>query len=403
MPGYQHYAVGAGYLDAYAAVTAAVAGTHLHPYDDGTSYAVQPVAGTVGPAAYLSTSTITTTFDVATGARSLDVMADWGPEAVVAANQDVDLSLYRPDGTLFRSTFLACDPAHQPNGYSSFCTSAPNERLSVVAPEAGTWTAVVHGGLLTASETVRGLWSAAYPEGVAPTGPVAASVSLAAATPASLAGSSVLLTATVRDAAGLPVPNAPVRWSSTGPGSVGSAELVTDANGRAVASARSGAPGLQTVTATTGGLSASSAVSWLGVELADLLCALTCLAEPASTPGAASGGGWFLQGSKRSIAFRAEYAAGGESAAGELSYDDRAGTLVRGAAERLVIDGTTATVKGTATVNGVDGYRFTLTAVDRGEPGREDSVRLVVTQPGTSWTHDAAGTLGGGNLQVRAD
>ena len=404
MPGYQHYSVGAGYVDAFAAAAAAAAGTHLQPYDDGTTYDVQPFAGTVGPAAIVSTSTISSTFTVAPGARSLDVMADWGPAAVVAANQDLDLNLYRPDGSLFRGTFLSCDPLQQPNGYSSFCTSAPNERLSVVDPVPGTWRAEVVGGLANASETVRGLWSAAYPDGSAPAGAsTAAAVDLTAATPASLAGQSVVVTATVRDAAGLPVPNAPVSWASTGPGAVTNAEVLTDSTGRAVAQARSGAPGVQTVRATSGALSATTPVTWLGVTLPALPCVLLCTSPPTSTPGEVSGGGWFLQGTKRSIAVGVEHAAGGAQPSGELSYDDRAGTVVRGAGvESLVVDGGTATVTGAATVNGEAGYRFTLTAVDRGEPGREDSVRLVVRKDGSTWKHEAAGTLGGGNLQVRA-
>lgn len=403
MPGYQQYSVGAGYLDAYAAVQAAIAGTGTQPYDDGMTYDVQPFAGTVGPAAVVSTSTFSSTFAVEAGARSLDVMADWGPERVLAANQDLDINLYRPDGSLFRGTFLACDPLQQPNGYSSFCTSAPNERLTVVSPVAGTWRVEVVGGMATASETVRGLWSAEYPDALAPVrAPAAAAVTLAAEAPASLAGQSVLLTATVRDAAGLPVPNARVSWTSSGPGSVGSAEVLTDSSGRAVAAARSGAPGTQVVTASVGALGASTSVLWLGVEVPALPCLVGCATPPASTPGKVSGGGWFTQGAKRRIALSVEKV-GTAAPAGELSYDDRAGTAVEGAGvESLVVDGNRATVRGAATVNGESGYRFTITVVDNGEPGRSDTVSLVVTQPGTTWEHEAAGTLGGGNLQVRA-
>jgi serine protease AprX len=400
MPGYQHYSVGAGYVDAYAAVQAAVAGTGTRPYDDGTTYDVAPFAGSVGPAAYLSTSTFSSTFDVAAGARSLDVMADWGPEQVVPANQDLDISLYRPDGTLFRNTFLTCDPTQQPNGYSSFCSSAPNERLSVVGPVPGTWRVEVHGGLATVSETVRGLWSAAYPDALAPVrANTAAALTLTAATPASLAGQSVLLTATVRDAAGLPVPNAPISWSGAGVGAVGSAEVLTDANGRAVALARSGAPGTQTATATTGALTASASVLWLGVVLPALPCVLGCVSPaPQSTPGSVRGGGWFTQTTKRRLAVSVEKVGAG-APAGELSYDDKAGTVVESSGvDSLVVDGTSAAVTGSATVNGSSGYRFRLT-VDDG--GKDDAVTLLITRPGSTWRHEAAGTLGGGNLQVR--
>jgi serine protease AprX len=401
MPGYQHYSVGAGYVDAYAAVQAAVAGTGTGPYDDGTSYDVQAFTGTVGPAAYVSTSTFSSTFAVHPGARTLDVMADWGPERVVPANQDLDMSLYRPDGTLFRSTFLACDPAQQPNGYSSFCSSAPNERTTVVDPEPGTWRVEVHGGLATASETVRGLWSAAYPDAVAPLrATTAASVALTAETPAGVAGQPVLLTATVRDAAGLPVPNARVTWTGSGVGAVASAELETDSGGRAVALARSGAPGSQGVVATSGALSAATSVLWLGVAVPALPCVVGCISPaPHSTPGSVSGGGWFTQTTKRRLAVAVEKAGAG-APAGELSYDDRAGTSVEATGvDSLVVDGGTATVTGAATVNGQSGHRFRLTVSDG---GRDDAVRLLVTRPGSTWRHEAAGSLGGGNLQVRS-
>ncbi len=401
MPGYQHYSVGAGYVDAYAAVQAAVAGTHTQTYDDATTYDVRPFAGTVGPAALVSTSRFSSTFDVVAGATSLDVMADWGPEAVVPANQDLDISLYRPDGSLFKGTFLACDPSQQPNGYSSFCSSAPNERLSVLAPAAGTWRVEVHGGLATASETVRGLWSAAYPDAVAPVvASRAASVTLSAATPAGVAGQPVLLTATVRDAAGLPVPNARITWSSAGVGAVTGAEVLTDSGGRAVASARSGAPGTQTATAATGALSASAPITWLGVVLPAVPCLTGCLSPaPQSTPGSVSGGGWFTQTTKRRIAVSVE-GVGTGAPAGELSYDDRAGTIVEATGvDSLVVDGATATVTGAATVNGQPGHRFRLTVRDG---GKDDSVHLLVTRPDSTWQHEATGALGGGNLKVRA-
>ncbi|MDP3711899.1 MAG: S8 family serine peptidase [Mycobacteriales bacterium] len=405
MPSYQHYSAGAGYVDAFAAATAAAAGTHLGAYDDGTTYDTQAYAGTVGPAALVSTSTFESTFAVAPGARSLDVMADWGPEAVVPANQDLDIDLFRPDGTLFRGTFLVCDPAQQPNGYSSFCSSAPNERLTVTDPVPGTWRVVVKGGLATASETVRGLWSAAYPDGTpVPARPGATSVSTVPATPAGVAGQGVLVTATVRDAAGLPVANAPVTWSSTGIGAVTHAEPVTDSFGRAVATAGAGSLGAQTVTATTGALSGSGAITWLGLPVLPAPtepCVLSCPPPPAAdTAGEVSGGGWWQQGTKRHLTVGASNETGSSAPSGELRYDDKAGTVLRATlVERFRVDGGTATLSGSGTVNGTDGYRWTLTVTDGGQ---DDSASLVITQAGSSYRHEAGGTLGGGNLTVTA-
>lgn len=401
MPGYQQYSVGAGYVNALAATQAAAAGTQSQAYDDHVTYDVVPFAGTVGPGALLATDSFTAGYDVLPGATSLDVMADWGPEKVLPANTDVDIDLYRPDGSLFRGTFLACDPAAQPNGYSSFCTSAPNERLSVVAPVPGHWTVNVHGAT-DVSEAVRGLWSVSYPDGTALPARTPAGISLTASQPASLAGQPVDLTATVTNAGGLPLPNATVTWTSTGVGAVGHATTVTDSYGRVHAQALSGGPGTQTITARAGTVTATTAVTWLGVTVPPLPCTLACQPPVVDSNGKVSGGGWWTAGGgKHHLAASAEHNAGSSTSAGDLSYDDKVGVKVKGTGvEHLVLDGNKATVTGTATVNGESGYRYTLTVVDNGEPGTSDTAKLVVTKPGSSYRLEDGGTLGGGNLQV---
>ncbi len=404
MVGYQQYSVGAGYANAFAAVQAAAAGTQTQTYDSGVATDVVTFAGTVGAGAFLSTGTVTTTYDVLPGAQGLDVMIDWGPEKVVATNTDVDLDLFRPDGSLFKSTFLSCDPTTQPNGYSSFCTSAPNERLSVVNPVVGRWTAVAKAGLATTAEAVRGLWSVTYPPGtVLPVRPGPSQVALTASAPASLTGQPVTLTATVTSAAGIPVPNAVVSWTSVGVGTVDRATTVTDTYGRVRATALSGAPGTQTATATSAGVSGSTTVTWLGVVLPVLPCLIGCTAAPPDSNGKVSGGGfWNVGGAKHHLAASAEKAAGSSAISGDLTYDDKLGTKVTGDGVRhLVLDGAKATVTGAASVNGTAGYRYTLTIVDNGEPGSSDTVRLVVTKDGSSWRLDDGGTLAGGNYQVK--
>jgi serine protease AprX len=406
MTGYQQYSVGAGFVDAFKASQAAAAGTQTQRYDSRLTYDVVPFAGSVGPAALVPTDSFNATYDVQAGATSLDVMVAWGPEEVLPANTDVDIDLYRPDGTLFRGTFLSCDPAAQPNGYTSYCSSAPNERLSVVGPEPGAWRVNVHGGVADVTETVRGLWSASYPVGTAlPSRPGPATVTLTASQPMSLAGQGIELTATVKDAAGLPLPNVGVLWSSSGVGTVGHATTITDTFGRVHAQALSSAPGTQKVTATSRSLASSTQLTWAGIVVPPLPCAVSCPAPVTDSNGRASGGGWWQtpSGARHSLAASAAHSAGASTSSGDLSYDDRAGTKVTGTGvEHLVIDGGKATVTGTCTVNGTSGYRYTLTLVDNGEPGTSDTVRLQVTQPGSTWTLDDGGTLGGGNVQVKA-
>lgn len=397
LPNYQQYTMGAGLVDAAAATAAAAAGD-APVYDDGETYDVKAFKGTVGPAAFVQTSVFESSMDVVPGALSLDVMVDW---KVVYAN-DVDITVYDPSGAVRGATMLMCG-GPQPNGYSSFCSSAPNERLTFTAPAPGTWRVVV-GGFVNSTEDVRGLWSVAYPDGTAGVAPPAipASVTLTAATPASVQGQPDALTATVLDAAGLPVPNAAVTWSSSGAGSVVNAESVTAADGVAGASALSDAPGVQTVTASVGGLSATASVTWVGVTAPCVTCGGP--GTPSNTPGKASGGGFLGSGqAKKHFGVDAEYNAGAALPGGSVSYSDGSLSVAASVVERFRVDGTTAVFSGPAKVNGATGYRYEVTVTDNGEPGRNDTFKIVLSRPGDpTYAYSASGTLGGGNVQVRS-
>ncbi|MFA5788046.1 MAG: S8 family serine peptidase [Actinomycetota bacterium] len=403
LPNYQSYTMGAGYADALAAVQAAAAGTGTQPYNDGVTYDVRTFSGQVGPAAVIPTQSFETTFDVLPGAVSLDVMVDW----TVKAN-DVDIDLYNPAGAMVRSTFLVCDPTAQPNGYSSFCTNIPNERITAVAPMAGQWRALVHG-TASAVDTASGMWSVIYPDGtLLPPAPAPATITIATSvcpwapavgqpacvpTSTSVPGQDVRVTATVHDESGNPIPNAPVTWTSNGVGYISTAEIATHADGVALATAISDYPGTQTVAASSGAASASTTITWLGVQIPGY----------ESTPGRASGGGWILDPNKRTFGFYAEYRAGELAPAGELSFDDHDGTKVKAAGvSRLIVSGSKATVTGSATVNGNSGYSFKLEVTDNGQ-GRTDTIKLKVTNIlDLFFLYETSGTLGGGNIKVEA-
>jgi serine protease AprX len=395
LPSYQQWEQGAGQVDALAAAQAAAAGV-WPAYDDGMTYVVGTYAGTVGAAAYVNTAQFSATYEVLPGAVSLEVTADWK-----TAQNDVDIVVTAPGGAT-TGTQLRCDPTAQPNGYSSFCSSAPNERLSFPHPAAGTWRVDVMG-FTNAPEDVRGLWSAAYPDGTAglPAPAAPASVTVTAATPASVQGVADALTATVRDASGRPLPNAAVTWTSAGAGAVVNAEAYTASDGVAGANALSDAPGTQTVTATAGGVSASVTLTWVGVTAP---CP-TCGTVSTSTPGKASGGGWFVTSgstAKRHFGVEAEYNAGAALPGGSLSYTDMSVSVSANVVERLTLSGSTAVLVGPATVNGVSGYRYEVTVTNNGEPGRTDTVKIKLTRTGDPlYSYSAAGTLGGGNVQVR--
>jgi serine protease AprX len=395
-PNYQAYTMGAGYVDAAAAAAAAAAGSHTTPWDPGTVTQVQTFHGTAGPAALIPTQTFDDTIEVQDGAISLNVMAEWA----VAAN-DIDLDLYRPDGTLALSTFLRCNPDGEPNGYSSFCSQIANERLTVVAPVPGTWRVVVKGGLASTVEDVTGLWSVEYPDTVTVSNPEAAAITLDAGLATTVTGVPLEITATVRDADGNPVPSASLTWTSSGVGTVTFAESETRAHGWAKGEVVSGAPGVQTLTVTSGAVSATVDIVHLGIELPDL--------TPASTPGQAHGGGWLdAPGGRVNLAVNVEYAAGGSSPSGHLVlHDRRDGTHVSfDRVDRLVVNGSTATVTGRALVNGNGPYTFTLTINDGGPPSAgSDTFDLTVTGGLLNLTtiYAVSGTMGGGNLVVRAD
>lgn len=385
LPSYQHYSMGAGYADALAAVQAAAAGTNTQPYDPHVTYDVRGFTGALSG----QTSSFTAEIAVQPGAISLDVMADWG----FAAN-DVDVDLFSPSGAFVVGTGLRCAPDAEPNGYSSFCTQVANERNTVVSPAPGAWRAVVHtfAGAPAVPDTVRGLWSVAYPDTVAVAAQAPASVTVVPATPVGVAGQAVKVTATVRDAAGNPIPNAPATWSSAGAGAVTFGETLTKADGTVDGAVLSSTGGTQTITVTAGA-AGSATVTWLG---------LPGTPNPTNTPGAASGGGWFDNPNKRHFAFWGEYDAGDAAASGEMTFDDRSGTKARAASiTSFAIAGTKVTIAGTATVNGAAGYSFTIEAVDNGEPGVNDTFKITLTKDADPlWSYSSSGTLGGGNIQV---
>jgi len=400
LPNYQRYTMGAGYADALAATTAAAAGTMTSAYNPHTVYDVRTFSGDIGPSTVFGVSqSVTSTFQVNAGAISLDAMIDWSQKA-----NGLDLELYNPSGALAHSTFLQCNPDAEPNGFSWFCTQTANQRIVITAPAPGTWTAVARG-TISAVDTVRGTWSAVYPDTTTlPPAPAPASITVAASSPPasttgqSAAGQSVAFVATVHDAAGNALPNAPVAWTSSGVGRIEFGETTTHIDGTADASARSDVAGSQTITASSGEARDSANLTWIGVTLPGTT----------STPGRASGGGWIPGASspKNTFGFWSEYRAEWTGPQGEVSFNDHADTKVKAAGvNRLEITGSTATVTGTATVNGSSGYRFQLTIADDGTPGHgSDTFDLRLTADlDPLWTYRATGTLRGGNIVVTRD
>jgi len=114
-------------------------------------------------------------------------------------------------------------------------------------------------------------------------------------------------------------------------------------------------------------------------------------------------------GTGRNFGFTAQSDSGGK-ASGELEYQDKANGINLHSASITSVgvqsDGIHAVVTGTATVNGVAGYSFTVTVADNGEPGiGVDQFRIQITGPmrydSNSFAANA-GLLTSGNIQVHA-
>lgn len=102
---------------------------------------------------------------------------------------------------------------------------------------------------------------------------------------------------------------------------------------------------------------------------------------------------------KATFGFVAHYADGATIPSGNLQYTDHvSGMNVHGNVTALSVDKATMTAifSGTAKVNGVDGYAYTVTVVDNGEPGKSDTFAINI--PGVPYT--ASGTLTGGNIKI---
>lgn len=115
----------------------------------------------------------------------------------------------------------------------------------------------------------------------------------------------------------------------------------------------------------------------------------------ASTPCSVNGGGTLEP--QRSFGVNARFRSG---ASGNLNYLDRAlGLHVRSLDVTSVeCAGSKATIRGTAQTGAGAPQRFRVDLEDRGEPGADDTFSIQLFPSG----YIAAGTLRGGNIQVRA-
>ncbi len=84
---------------------------------------------------------------------------------------------------------------------------------------------------------------------------------------------------------------------------------------------------------------------------------------------------------------------------GHLTYEDhsRNGVDVKSSEVTAysALDATTRRIEGTAKVNGRSGYTYQVDVSDKGEPGRNDTFSIRVSNG-----YRASGSLAGGNIQL---
>ncbi len=112
-----------------------------------------------------------------------------------------------------------------------------------------------------------------------------------------------------------------------------------------------------------------------------------------------TGGGWITGHSGGKATFGVSGGIKNGKFWGQLSYNDHGKNGMKlkstGVTAYFVIDPVTRVIEGTARVNGHGSFTYKVVVVDNGEPGRNDSFSLDVSNG-----YSASGTLRGGNIQI---
>lgn len=203
------------------------------------------------------------------------------------------------------------------------------------------------------------------------------------------------VTATVKDAFGNPTPNITVRFTVTGPGAT-TGSAVTNANGQATFCYTSALPGNDTITAyadtnnnntqNPGEPSGTAAKTWV---------------VPGSTEGCkVTGGGRITAANGDKATFGGNAKASGLS--GQEEYQDHGPAADMNVHSATIVsvscsaDGKSASIFGTATIDGAGSYDFRIDVEDLGEPGSSDTYRIRLSNGYDSGKK----VLRGGNIQI---
>jgi endonuclease G len=196
-------------------------------------------------------------------------------------------------------------------------------------------------------------------------------------------GASATITVSYSDAGAADTHSATIAWGDT------TSSVATCAAGVCTASRTYAAAGIYTVSVVLadddGGTAASSFNS---VVVTDV------------NAGFVTGGGWIdTQAGKANLVTNARYQKNGLE--GNVKFDVAGSSFTATTYEWLVVSGTTATVKGTGTVNGTGSYAFVMTVND----ATPDKFGIRIWNPATNavvFDTTTPQPLGGGSIQIHA-
>jgi hypothetical protein len=260
------------------------------------------------------------------------------------------------------------------NGHATFCytgTHAGTDTITASTPGAG-------------GTTVSGRATKVYRPGPP------ASLTLTPKAASNPVGSQHCVTATVTDAFGNPTPGIVVDFKVSGSDTV-AGSATTDANGQATFCYQvSALPGADVITATAHG----------GTNPTDT--ATKTITPPSSTAGCkVTGGGRILAADGDKATFGGNAMGSGPS--GVEEYQDHGPAMdinvhsINVLAVVCSADRTSASIFGTATVNGAGSYSFRIDVRDLGEPGRNDRYRIRLSNGYDSGDQQLTA---GGNIQI---
>jgi len=143
-----------------------------------------------------------------------------------------------------------------------------------------------------------------------------------------------------------------------------------------------------------------------GQTLADVIISaahadISCAACPPPVGDFVTGGGWIIgpSGARANFGVAGGIKNGGFW--GHLTYIDHSssGFKVKGTSvtSYQIMGSTWRRISGTAEVNGVSGVGYTVDVTDAGEPGRDDTFSITLSNG-----YSASGKLAGGNIQLHA-